>query len=210
MIIVEDVGQKIGHHNIKNNYWKSQGIEVKRLPVPTGDYFLMSDKVQDVINRKLKRGLSLKKMDFLGSYNVSVDSKENLQELYGNIINSHDRFRDELLLAQNNGIKLYILTENTDGITCIEDVATWVNPRVFIWEKDVRKMFVQKQKEIYRYDNAIEFFEKRNIDIWSGKEDLEVDQVKKFVHDQYFKQLKSVPLDDILVYLKKINLKHKK
>lgn len=202
MVIIEDVGQKIGHHDIKNNYWKSQGVEVKRLPLPTGDYCLMSDKVQDVINRKLKRGLSLKKMDFLGSYNVSVDTKEDLQELYGNIINSHDRFRDEIILAQDNHIKLYILTENTDGITCIEDVAAWFNPRLPLWEKDIRKIFVDLQKQYYKHDNAMTFFDKRDIDIRHGMEDEIPKDFDKFVHDQYFKQLKCISIEEILLYFK--------
>ena len=51
-------------------------------------------------------------MDFLGCYNIAVDTKMDLMELYGCMVQSHERFRDELLLAQNNNIKLYILTEN--------------------------------------------------------------------------------------------------
>jgi len=202
LILIEDVGNKQGCHTIKNEYWKSQGIEVKRLPLPTGDYCLMSDKVQDVINRKLKRGLSLKKMDFLGSYNVSVDTKENLQELYGNIINSHDRFRDEIILAMDNHIKLYILTENTDGITCIEDVAEWFNPRLPLWEKDVRKIFVDLQKQYYKHDNAMTFFDKRDIDIRHGMEDEIPKDFDQFVYKQYFKQLKCISIEEILLYFK--------
>jgi len=202
LTIIEDMGQKENKHNLKNNYWKSQGIEVKRLPSPVGDYFLMSDKVQDVINRKLKRGLSLKKMDFLGSYNVSVDTKENLQELYGNIINSHDRFRDEIILAMDNHIKLYILTENTDGITCIEDVLNWDNPRLPLWEKDIRKIFVDLQKQYYKHDNAMTFFDKRDIDIRAGLEDEIPKDFDKFVYNQYFKQLKCISIEEILLYFK--------
>ena len=202
MILIEDMGQKIGHHDIKNNYWKSKGIEVKRLPLPTGDYCLMSDKVQDVINRKSKRGLSLKKMDFLGSYNVSVDTKENLLEIYGNLIQGHDRFRDEIILAQDNHIKLYILTENTDGITCIEDVAEWQNPRLPLWEKDVRKVFVDLQKQYYKHDNAMTFFDKRDIDIRHGMEDEIPKDFDQFVYKQYFKQLKCISIEEILLYFK--------
>lgn len=210
MILIEDMGQKIGHHDIKNNYWKSQGVEVKRLPSPVGDYFLMSDKVQDVINRKEKRGLNLKKMDFLGTYDVSVDTKEDLQELYQNLIQSHDRFRDEIILAQDNHIKLYILTENTDGITCIEDVANWQNPRLYIWQADIRRMFIKKQKEIYKHDNAMIFFDNRDIDIRLDREDEDPKDFNKFVYDQYFKALKTVPIEEILAYFRKIKFKHKK
>ena len=202
LILISDQGQKIGFHDIKENYWKSQGIEVKRLPLPTGDYCLMSDKAQDVINRKLKRGLSLKKMDFLGSYNVSVDTKMDMGETYSCLIQGHDRFRDELLLAQNNGIKLYILTENTDGITCIEDVTNWFNPRLPLWEKDVRNIFVEMKKQYYKHDNAMTFFDKRDIDIRHGMEDEIPKDFDQFVYKQYFKQLKCISIDEILLYFK--------
>ena len=39
-------------------------------------------------------------------------------------------FRDECILAQNNGIKLYVLIENTDKVYSVNDVFTWHNPRV--------------------------------------------------------------------------------
>ena len=66
----------------------------------------MNEKVQDVIIRKAKRGIDVKKMDFLGSYKICIDTKRDIQELIGDICGKqHDRFRDELVLAQNNGIK---------------------------------------------------------------------------------------------------------
>ena len=202
MTIIEDMGQKENKHNLKNNYWKSQGIEVVRLPMPTGDYCILSDKARDVINRKNNRGLAPKKMDFLGTYDVGVDTKEDLQELYGCLINSHDRFRDELVLAQNSNIKLIILTENTNGITCIEDVLNWDNPRFPLWERDIRKVFVDLQKQYYKHDNAMTFFDKRDIDIRAGLEDEIPKDFDKFVHDQYFKQLKCISIEEILLYFK--------
>ena len=76
-------------------------------------------------------------MDFLGTYNISVDSKKDMQEIIGNICGKqHDRFRDELLLAQNNNIQLYVLVENEDGIKTIDDVFRWHNPRLDIWVQD--------------------------------------------------------------------------
>ena len=64
MILIEDCGQKINQHTIKNNYWKSQGIEIQRYPLPAGDYCLMDDKISDVITRKRKRNLEVKKWIF--------------------------------------------------------------------------------------------------------------------------------------------------
>lgn len=75
MVLLEDKGQKIGQHEEKNLFWRELGIEVVQVPLPVGDYILADNKVMDVIFRKDKRGIPLKKMDFLGTYNVCVDTK---------------------------------------------------------------------------------------------------------------------------------------
>lgn len=152
MILLEDKGQKENQHKIKNYYWQSQGIDVVRYPLPVGDYVLMNDRIQDMLGRKANRGIEPKKMDFLGTYNVAIDTKKDIQELCGNICSkSHDRFRDECLLAQNNGIKLYILVENesfrlgrtneeSPYIDSLDNLNRWVNPRLWI-RKNGRQVY---------------------------------------------------------------------
>ena len=136
VLIIEDKGQKEGLHILKNRYFKSHDIEVLRAPLPVGDYIIATDKVADVIHRKSARKMELKKMDFLGTYDVSVDTKKDMQEIVGNICGkAHPRFRDECILAQNNGIKLYVLVENTDGVKCVQDVFKWQNPRLHRYNK---------------------------------------------------------------------------
>lgn len=144
--LIEDKAQKDNKHVIKNNYWKKQGIEVFRYPLPVGDYVLANEKVMDVIARKKVRGMEPKKMDFLGSYDVCVDSKFSIEELEKDICGKdHERFRDELILAKNNGIRLYIVVENSGGlikhtkdiynpvIRNLKDLHKWANPRLFVW-----------------------------------------------------------------------------
>ena len=136
MIIFEDMGQKEDKHIVKNQWFYENGIEVVRVPVPIGDYFIANDKAMDVLKRKEKRGNKPKKMDFLGTYSVAVDTKENIGEIINNICGkAHGRFRDECILAQNNGIQLYILVENEDGVTCIDDLFKWQNPRLHRYNK---------------------------------------------------------------------------
>lgn len=141
-IILEDIGNKQYYHELKHMYFRSHDIHLERYPLPVGDYILMNDKVSDVIARKSKRGISVKKMDFLGTYNIAVDTKKDMQEITGNICGKqHERFRDECILAKNNGIKLYVLIENIEGISCIDDVSEkWVNPRLQIMEADKSKI----------------------------------------------------------------------
>ncbi len=144
MILISDKAQQKGKHAEKEWYWKRLGINVVNLPLPCGDYIIANDKVLDVISRKEKRGIPVKKMDLLGTYNVTVDTKKDIQELVGNICGKqHARFRDECILAQNNGIKLYVLTQNIGGlikgtkniynptIKSLEDLHSWRNPRLF-------------------------------------------------------------------------------
>ena len=60
---------------------------------------------------------------------VIVDRKQNLSELCGNVCQQHERFRKELIRAQENGIKLIILCENGKGIETLNDLVFWENPR---------------------------------------------------------------------------------
>lgn len=131
MIIVEDKGQQANKHEIKHKWFEQNNIDLLRHPLPVGDYILCTNEAADVIKRKEKRGVDVKKMDFLGSYKVCVDTKKDMQEIVGNVCGKqHPRFRDECILAQNNGIKLYVLIENKDGVKSIDDVFRWQNPRL--------------------------------------------------------------------------------
>ena len=112
MIIIEDSNNKVGRHNLKNAWWLSNGYEVVRYRLPVADYVLMNDKIQDVLDRKAKRGIPVKMMDFMGCYDVACDSKNSILELCTDLQTEHQRFKDSLILAQNNGIKLYIVVEN--------------------------------------------------------------------------------------------------
>ena len=143
--LLEDKAQQSQKHIKKNTYWLKNGVEVIRTPLPVGDYVLVNDKIQDVLDRKAKRGIEPKKMDFAGTYDICVDTKKDIQELVSDICGKqHDRFRDECLWAKNNGVQLVILVENDkqeltkDGsivnktIHSLDELHSWKNPRLFI------------------------------------------------------------------------------
>lgn len=171
MVILEDKGQKKEKHRIVHESLTNMGHEIVTVPLPVGDYILMNNKIQNVIDRKNARktvvgkevvrlkngkcaerniyeyGVDLKKMDFVGTYNICVDTKCGIEEILGNICGAskeHSRFRDECILAQNNGIKLIILVENrgkyldkkctiyNPTIYDLESLHNWKNPRAFI------------------------------------------------------------------------------
>lgn len=197
MIILADKNQKKGKHEVKNKWFADNGIEVIEQRLPVGDYVLMNDKIKDVFARKEKRGNPVKMMDLLGTYDICVDTKNSIQELCGDVCGKqHDRFRDELILAQNNGIKLVILVENdveevfhqkqivNPVIKELKDLHQWVNPRLFIrrggkqlYPRATRGITLQKACHTLqkKYGCEILFTEskmagRRIVEILSGKE----------------------------------------
>lgn len=74
-----------------------------------------------------------------------VDRKQNLSELCANVCQDHERFRRELLLAQENDIQLVFLVEHGKEIRRLEDVIWWENPRRW---KRVQDKVTGKWKEV--------------------------------------------------------------
>ena len=58
-----------------------------------------------------------------------IDRKKDLQELCGNVCQQHERFKNELIRAIENDIKIVILCEHGEDIQSLEDVYFWQNPR---------------------------------------------------------------------------------
>lgn len=151
--ILEDKAQQAKKHQMKHQWFADNNVNLLNMPLPVGDYILLTEMVEDVLKRKEKRGIPVKKMDFLGSYKICVDTKRDIQEIIGNICGKeHERFRDEVLLAKNNGIYLYVLIENEDGIECIDDLLLWENPRSKI-QKWVTTPSGQRRK-VLKYPKA--------------------------------------------------------
>lgn len=58
-----------------------------------------------------------------------IDRKQTLQELCGNVCQQHERFKAELVRANDLGITLIFLVEHSRSIRTLSDVRHWVNPR---------------------------------------------------------------------------------
>ena len=102
MPLIEDVNNKLGQHQAKNEYWQSIGEHVVRCKLPYGDYILPP--------------------------RVVVDTKRDVCELAMDINNDHERFRNAAIKARDMGSAKWILTENEDGIECLADLADWLEP----------------------------------------------------------------------------------
>lgn len=108
MIILEDTRQQLSKHSLKNQWFARHGIKVERCRLFVGDYTLPTNQ------------------------SVCVDTKKDLHELASNVGQQHERFRRELIRAQEAGIHLVILCEHGHGIHCLEDVLFWRNPREIV------------------------------------------------------------------------------
>ena len=123
MILLEDTRNQTSKHDLKNQYFSEHGVEVRRTKLYVGDYALPADQ------------------------SICVDTKKDIQELIGDICGkSHVRFRNECIRAQEAKVKLIILVENAPGyvdrkqtiynkvVRSVDDLFSWVNPRLFIWK----------------------------------------------------------------------------
>ena len=133
MHIIEDTRQKKGMHDIKHNCFDQMGVELIRNMLPFGDYALPP--------------------------RISVDTKANMEEIAQNINGSHQRFKEECIKAKNAGCQLIILTENTVGITSIDEVHTWINPELVYRPKAITGQRLEKAMKTMseRYGVRFEF-----------------------------------------------------
>ena len=136
-----------GSHARSNGYnhrrLRDMGHELVPIPLPYGDYCLVTEDVQETIER---RGSKLKKADLVGDIKVAVDRKNSIDEICGNICSStraHERFRDEVILAQKCGCKFYVLIEDKT-VTDIDSLEKWENPRA-------KRYFIMKAREAKGY-----------------------------------------------------------
>ena len=94
--------------------------------------------MQETIDR---RGGKLKKADLAADIKIAVDRKNSIDEICGNVCSTaeaHERFRDEVILAQKHGCKFYVLIED-ESVTSLDDLEKWENPRE-------KKYFVMKAR----------------------------------------------------------------
>ena len=101
MTIYEDTRQQKGKHKNIAAYCEKQGIRIIRQALNVGDY------------------------QIAGKGDISVDTKYGLPETASCCLQEHVRFRDEVIRAQECGIKLIILTEE---LMPGGEVRNWVSP----------------------------------------------------------------------------------
>lgn len=108
LTLIEDSRQQKNKHEAKHAWWAEHSVKLIRCKLVVGDYALMP---------------SLSKI---------IDTKADMSEIAQNIgggKEEHKRFINELKLAQDLGVQLFVLVENTEGYEVIDDCVAWRNPR---------------------------------------------------------------------------------
>ena len=144
MIILVDSRQKKGKHDRKHNYLKMQGHTLLTCKLPYGDYINASE-IDDgllleieLLDFQYSKGekppvkrITAVSNELLKLKPLSIDTKQDLQEVYGNVISKHNTFHNECVLG---GAQLLVLVEQ-EGVKSLSDVQHWKNPRLLNWYK---------------------------------------------------------------------------
>lgn len=95
----------------------------------TGQVERIEDQFDSLGVKHFRSKLYVGDYQSLDNPRLVVDRKKDLQEIAGNVCQQHERFRAELIRAQEAGIQIVILCEHGGQIRSLEDVFFWDNPR---------------------------------------------------------------------------------
>lgn len=101
--IICDTRQQKGKHGHVDGWFAAHGVPFRYAKLDAGDY--MRDEP---------------------GWNVTVDTKKDVQELAGNCGREHARFARELDRARDAGCRLYILVEELEAYNDRSKLAMWV------------------------------------------------------------------------------------
>jgi hypothetical protein len=126
--IIQDTRERANQHNHVLSGFQQLGINVVRSKLFVGDYTRIDNMT------------------------VCVDTKRDLAEVYCNLISDHKRFVNECKAAFSANVRLVILVEQS-GISSVQDVANWQNPRVLRWERlrDAHKAGKRMKEQLSPY-----------------------------------------------------------
>ena len=105
MVILEDSRQKPEKNAHIREQLEALGYKVDRTKLYCGDYTWATNQ------------------------SVCIDTKQDLQEVVGNVTQQHERFKAECVRAKEAGIQLIILIAE-QKVTTLADVFGWYNPRL--------------------------------------------------------------------------------
>jgi hypothetical protein len=142
MIILVDTRQQKGKHDLCHTQLQLLGHRLYHVCLPYGDY-MCGDNLEPALTRSVEE-LNLKYesdktippplrksvvVALRALHRCSIDTKQNMQEIYGNIVQSPARFKNECELG---GADMTVLIESGE-IDRLENVHLWKNPRATVY-----------------------------------------------------------------------------
>ena len=135
--------------------------------------------IQQILAEFDKQGITvIRNKLYVGDYQrldnpmLVIDRKQNLNELCNNVVQEHKRFTAELQRAKDVGIHVIVLIEHSRAFRSLDDVRTWVNPRLkqsplaVSGERLYKILFTMER----HYDTEFRFCEKKD----TGKRIIEI------------------------------------
>ena len=108
----------------------------------------------------------------LDNARLVIDRKQNLSELCTNVCQQHERFKAELIRANELGIVLIVLCEHGGSIRSMQDVLIWQNPRLRVhpYAMSGKRLHSVLSTISSKYSVRFEFCDKRS----TGKRIIEL------------------------------------
>ena len=142
MLIIQDQREKHGHHNLIENYCKTNEIPLMRKRLEVGDYMLGEIKCGKVVP--------------IGKR--SIDTKQDLAELSSDLYRDKVQFNRKYKKCYEQGIELYVLVEQE--ITSLNDILSWSSPHSKISGRMLYDMIDRVRKS---YGVKFVFCRKENV-----------------------------------------------
>ena len=159
--IIEDTAQQAGKHAGIEKFIEKIGFNLMRNTLPVGDYALLTQRGREILNIKIKAaernrayanyigreirtnsdvGRSvLQKIDLVGTYDVAVDTKQNLNEIVRTVGGLADeRIDQQAIRARNSKTRLYIVVAQ-DNVNNIQDVERYCRDNNYNYTAFVKK-----------------------------------------------------------------------
>lgn len=166
--IIEDTAQQAGKHAGIEKFIKKIGFNTMRNTLPVGDYALLTQRGREILNIKIhaaERNRSyanyvgreirtnsdvgrsiLQKIDLIGTYDVAVDTKKNLDEVVRTIGGLADeRIDQQAIRARNSNTRLYIVVAQ-DSINNMQDVKNYCRDNNYNYTAFVKKIDYLEKK----------------------------------------------------------------
>ena len=217
--IIEDTCQQAGKHDNIERFIERIGFNTIKNTLPIGDYALLTRRGREILDIKRQaaernksyaryigkdiktnadRGHStLQKIDLIGTYDVAVDTKQNLDEVLRKIGGLTDeRVDQQAIRAFNTKTRLYILVAQ-DNINNMQDIENYCRQKNYNYTGFVRK--IERLEKNYNLQFCIcpsEFLALITIALLAVEKDIFVESAQ--IDEQHLQTTEELQVENTL------------